>query len=381
MVLPSLLSTIRRHFLRYRPVVEIFIHKKNIIHNYNLYKTTYPKNAIAPVLKSNAYGHGLVEVAKILEPLKPPFIIIDSIFEAYRLRRAGIVSPLLVIGYTLPENIVSSKLKNTEFGITAIETLEYLSKNLKKPVRVQLKFDTGMHRHGIDCAKLQYAHELVQKNKNILVTGIFSHLADPDNTDTTFTQKQISTWNSLTAQCRVLFSAAKHYHLAATFGSAFCAQIDSNLIRLGIGLYGCNTSPHQKNLQQKPALELKTLISSIRTVGAGESVGYGCTFTAKNPTILATIPVGYFEGLDRRLSNNCSIAVGNTPVPIAGRISMNITSLDVTVKPDTKVGDTVTVISSNPTNQNSIIQMAELSKTITYDLLVHIPPHLRRTVI
>lgn len=381
MVLTRLLAKIRQHFFSYQSIAEVFIYKNNIIHNYRAWQNYAPGNMVAPVLKSNAYGHGLVAVAQIVAPLKPPFLILDSIFEARRLRAAGIKTPLLIIGYTAPENILKARIKNAEFAITAIETLEFLSRNAAKPIRLHLKFDTGMHRQGIALDDAPRAKLLVSQNQNLKITGIFSHLADADNSDTTNTQKQISVWNKLVGECRRDYKETRYFHLAATYGTAFAKEIDGNMVRLGIGLYGLSSSIHFKDILQKPALEFKTIITSVRNIGAGERVGYNETFTATKPTVIATIPVGYFEVVDRRLSNVGSVGIDGVYAPIAGRVSMNITSLDVSAIKNPYVGQTVTVIGLDVSAPNSLQFSARLANTITYELAVHIPAHLKRTVV
>lgn len=381
MEISRLLANLRKRFLRYQPVVEIFVYQKSLINNYKIFQKKYPKLHIAPVLKANAYGHGLVEVGRIMDAKRPRFIIIDSIFEALRLRHAGIKSPLLIIGYTWPKNILKSTLKNTQFAITALETLQSIVAEAKKPVYVQLKFDTGMHRQGIPVKEVSNVAHLVNQNKNIHVTGIFSHFSDADNADLTDTNKQILIWNELAKQCRTMFPEATEYHLAATYGAAFSDSIDATLIRLGIGLYGLGTSPYQTDLDLQPALEMVTVISSLRTLPAGEKIGYGGTYTTTKECTIATIPVGYNEGVDRRLSSVGAVYVNENMAPIVGRVSMNITSIDVSNIKNCKMNDPVQVISCQKTAENSLLKMSEQAKAIPYELAVHIPPHLRRTVL
>jgi alanine racemase len=130
----------------------------------------------------------------------------------------------------------------------------------------------------------------------------------------------------------------------------------------------------------RPVLELRSFITSIREIPEGDRIGYNITYTAKRPSRIATVPVGYYEGYDRRLSSVGNMLVQGTPVPVAGRISMNISSIDVTEVPSAKRGDTVVVLSRNREDPNSIEALSQRCGTIPYELLVHIPPHLRRVV-
>ncbi|HYV33940.1 MAG TPA: alanine racemase C-terminal domain-containing protein, partial [Candidatus Limnocylindria bacterium] len=149
---------------------------------------------------------------------------------------------------------------------------------------------------------------------------------------------------------------------------------------LGLGLYGINTSPHQK-LNLQPALEMRSAISSVKTIQPGEKVGYGITFEAQKPMKIATVPVGYNEGMDRRLSNKGFYKVGSTFCPLVGRVSMNMSSIDVTEIPGVKLEDEVVVISSVPTDKNSVESIAQICGCITHEILVHIPKDLRRVII
>lgn len=361
----------------YEPLVEVRISPGAILHNLKIFRELDKKLAIAPVLKSNAYGHGLVEIAKIVDGENIPFLCVDSYFEALILRNEGIRSPILVIGYTPTKNILESRLKDVAFGIVNIEGLRELSE-ADHPAHIHLKIDTGMHRHGISMDEIDEATRLIRANKRIVLEGVYSHLADADTPNSKHTEMQIKNWNSVVEEFKREFPNIRYFHLAATSGVSL-PNIDANALRIGIGLYGFNTSTHELDLQ--PALEMVTRITSTRTLQKGASVGYNATFAVPNEMRVATIPVGYYEGLDRRLSNKGNVLVRNTPCLIVGRVSMNITSFDVSKVPNVKVGDLVTVISNHHEDSNSVQNIARLCETIPYDILVHIPAHLRRVVI
>ncbi len=168
--------------------------------------------------------------------------------------------------------------------------------------------------------------------------------------------------------------------MANTAGAAFAQNIDADVLRLGIGLYGFKFSPHIQ-IGLKPALGMVSIISSIRTLKPGEGVGYNITFTAGHDMKVATVPVGYTEGFDRRLSGTGSFTVDNIACPILGRVSMNITSIDVSDVPNVHLEQKVNLISPNPTDVNSVENIAKICQTIPYEVLVRIPSYLRRVVI
>ncbi|MFH1145669.1 MAG: alanine racemase [bacterium] len=359
-----------------QPLVTITVDKERLLHNLRLFQHY---QAVAPVLKSNAYGHGLVQVAKILDDQQLPFLVVDSLFEARTLRAEGIKAKILVIGFTTVENINKVRLQNVSFTITSYEQLEDLAKNLKRKTAIHLKLDTGMHRQGIMLNDLNHAISLLQQNKNIIVEGICSHLADADSEEETFSMEQIRLWNEAVKELKAVFPTIKYTHLSATAGSFYSKEIDANVMRLGIGLYGINTSL-KTNLDLQPVLEMKTVVSGVRTIQAGEGIGYNLTFKADKQMKIATIPVGYFEGVDRRLSNKGFFMIKGKPCPIVGRVSMNISTADVSDLPDVKMNDDVLVISKERSDLNSVEEIARLCETVPYEILVHIPQHLRRTV-
>lgn len=343
-----------------------------------------PQGHIAPVLKSNAYGHGLIEVAQILENYRSkhpnlteeiPFFCIDSYFEAISLKSKGIETPLLIIGFTRPEDIIFSKLKNISFVITSLEQLQAIN-FCRHPIYIHLKIDTGMNRQGLKQDQINQAIKIIKENRNLKLEGLISHFADADNTDQNFTDRQISIWNKVVENLQKYFSI-KYIHISNTSGHKYTQTINANLSRLGIGLYGFD-----KNVESvKPVLSMKTIITSVKNIDKGESVGYNGTFTASRDMKIATIPVGYYEALDRSLSNKGFVKIGDHFCPIIGRISMNISTIDVSEIMDIKIGDEVLVISNNLADKNSITNISKLTQTIEYENLVHIPQHLKRVIV
>lgn len=384
MSLRTTVRKIKRKLTGYTPLVEVGISKENLLHNLATYQTQYPNLQFAPVLKSNAYGHDLGTIARLLDRQNIAFFMVDSFYEALRLRRAGIRSRILVMGYVRPEDIARSRLPHVDFGITDLEQLRRLVKLAHHPIRVHLKIDTGMHRQGIPVARIAEAEDILKGQTRINVVGIASHFADADGEDEGFTRGQLSAWQSAAKELLLAFPTIEYRHVSATKGVRFSEEAGTNVARLGIGLYGFDTSPaHATPL--RPVLELRSLIASIRDIGVGESVGYNATFTARSPMRIATVPVGYYEGIDRRLSNKGVMLVAGIPCPLVGRISMNMSSIDITNVPDARVGDAVVGISRNPNDMNSVSAITAAVSSSDYQeseyvTLVHIAPHLGRVV-
>lgn len=389
----NILQKIFKPRVRYKSLIEVKISRAAILNNLEFFKKTYPKFQFAPVLKSNAYGHGLVEVAGILDDQSLPFFMVDSFFEALTLRQVFIKTKILILGFVRPEEILKNQLKNISYGIIDLEILKNLAVNANNQINIHLKIDTGMHRQGILIEQIDEAINLIKANKNLILEGVCSHLADADGETDDYTRDQILKWNSVAARFKKEFSYIKYFHLSNTAGVNYYNQIDANVSRLGIGLYGFKVSSRPIPISSgesrdpefreelQPALEMRSIVTSIKTIPAGEKVGYNITYIARRETKVATVPVGYNEGLDRRLSNKGFIKIKGKDCPIVGRISMNMSSVDVTEIRDIKLEDEVIIISSKKTDKNSVANIAKESGQIPYEVLVNIPQHLKRIIV
>lgn len=373
------IQCLKKRLAHHRSLINVFVSSKNIIHNLNQFRNNYPNLEFTPVLKSNAYGHGLIETAEILKKENKPFLAVDSLFEAKKLRNFGISDKILIIGYAFPEEILNSRFKNFSYFIIDLSQLKALSRNNRKRINIHLKIDTGMRRQGIADSELEKAIDLIKGNKKLNLEGICSHLADAGNENSKFTLKQIEKWNNIVKKFKKEFDSIKYFHLSATSGLKYHNKISANMVRLGIGLYGFNQGL-DNNINLKPALSVKTVVTSVRNLRPGDCVGYNTTFKADKNMEIATIPFGYFEGFDHRLSNKGFVKVRNKFCPILGRISMNITSFDVTNIDNIKAGDEVLVISDNPKDKNSVIEISKICNTIPYIVLAGIHSHLKRII-
>lgn len=363
----------------YEPLVTITLDGAALAHNYRTFQSIRPQTYIAPVLKSNAYGHGLVLIARKLNELNPPFFVVDSYYEALILKNEGIQSDVLVLGYIKPENIFRTKEKGVVFTITTFAQLEKISANLKRPTRFHLKVDTGMHRQGIAASELLDAIACINKNKNIVLEGVCSHFADADTPHSDYMDKQIALWNEIRSILTKKFSSIRYTHIEATAGTAWANKVSANVCRVGIGLYGINPASWHR-LLLRPVLTMESVVVGIKQLKQGDCVGYNATYCAPRDMVIATIPVGYYEGIDRRLSNKGCVYINNIECPIVGRVSMNMINVDVSDVPNVQEGDTVEIISTHFDRKNSIVSIANLCETIPYEILVHIPEKIRRVL-
>lgn len=384
MYFPHMWRRLLARFFPNTPLIEVGISKSALLHNLHTYQNAFPDLQIAPVLKSNAYGHDLGLIARTLDSEDIAFFMVDSLYEARRLRSAGARTRIVVMGYVRPEEMATSRLSHIDFAVTDIEQVRTLVSLTRYPIRIHLKIDTGMHRQGIPLSLLPESVTLLKQNSNLTVVGVCSHFADADVANSEQVKMQLVHWKSALAHCLLEFPSIEYRHLSATKGMRFAQEAGTNVARLGIGLYGFDTAPEHDTVLE-PVLELRSIIGELRLIPAGDTVGYNATFTTSRETCVATVPAGYFEGIDRRLSNKGIVQVRGIECPIIGRVSMNMTTIDVTDIPDVAVGDSVTIISRELGAANSVPGIAKAVSDATYReneyvVLVHIPQHLKRVL-
>lgn len=377
-----MLDQIKKRFRhQYQTLNRIEISHSALISNYQYLSSLSKDLKIAPVLKSNAYGHGIVLTAQILDSKGAPFFCVDSLYEAYELYKTKIKTPILIMGYTDPENFKVKKLPFS-YAVWDLKTLEVLNK-YQKGAGIHLKIDTGMHRLGIPISELPLFIKQLKQFPNLRVEGLMSHLASAQNIHNPIFQLQLDNFKKAQYILHQAGTSPQWIHLGASEAilnpeiRKEIAQI-SNLGRAGLALYGI--SPSKTDSKLKPVLQLTSKIVQIKELQRGEKVGYDGIFTAPKNMIIGVLPIGYFDGVDRRLSNIGSVVVGGVECKILGRVSMNITTVDLTQIKNPKLGQEVTVYSSDSQNKNSIKESAKVCQTIPYDLLIHLAPSTKRVV-
>jgi alanine racemase len=361
------------------PLIKVLLSRSALINNLREFQKLSP--AVSPVLKSNAFGHGLAEIASILDTEKLPFFILDSHDEAMMLRSYGFRTPILIIGYTQSRTLNTSTLEDISYTVTSFESLVDLCSNAKFKLKVHLKIDTGMNRQGILPNQIDEVIALIKKSPNVILEGICSHLADADNSNTTFTDNQINIWNELVELFMSKFSTISYYHISNTPGHGHIEKAKSNMSRLGVGLYGLTGNGKvDSTTALRPVMKLVTVVSGIKLIKPNTKVGYNGKFTSTSNMRIATIPVGYGMSFDRRLSDKGCVKIGSSFVKILGRVSMNITIIDIGNIPNIKLDTPVTVISDIESDQNSIINIAKICETIPHDIATSVSPLLYREI-
>lgn len=342
--------------------------------NFSIYKNLLKKNTqIMVMLKADSYGSGTWEIAKTLEGLANYFGVAFTV-EGIQLRKKGILTPIMVMNPDLNSLHLLEKYQ-LEPAIGSFDLLNQLSKfSVSDFLNIHLEIETGMNRLGFSINDLSKIL-LYLKNSKLRLVSIFTHLAAADNPlHDDFTLHQIHTF-----QKAIDFFHSHNYfpfcHCLNTSGIERFPKYQMDMVRLGIGLYGI--SQNQKDVHEIGKMYSK--ITRIHSINKGESVGYDRSYIAQNDMTIATIPVGYADGLKRNLSNGkWSFKIHHNLCPIIGKICMDMTMIDVTNVPNAKVGDEVLIFGEEPLNIN---EMAKAANTIPYECLVSIPPRVKRVFV
>ena len=334
------------------PHTWIEINKSSLLHNIKMYKEVIGSSLLGIVVKSNAYGHGLMEVAKICqESPYADWLLTATLSEALELRKNGITKPILVI-YFIDEDPHKAFEHNIEMMVADHETLEELNaigKKLGKQGKIHLKIDSGMSRFGFSPEEIIPIAKKALTMPGIQINGIYSHLAQAANPDQTFNKEQEATFLNVLKMLEDENIQIPYKHLSNSAGSTVLDNQYTNMVRLGLGAYGWWPSQSNKDIAQtknphfelKPVLTFKTRIFQIRNLEENRFVGYDRTYKTIAPTKIAVLPVGYYDGYDRRLSSKGILLIRGQYAPVIGIIAMTTTIVDITHIPDAQVGDEV----------------------------------------
>lgn len=360
----------------------IEISRSAVMHNYDLLQEV-AKVQPMPVLKSNAYGHGIQKMAEILKGRNFPYACVDGFFEALRIREVS-NQPVLIMGAVPPQNFSRIPYDNYAFTVQDEATIKGLGATRKR-IKIHLDINTGMHRYGIEPHELDQHLALIRAYPYLELEGISSHLADADNVDTSYTDRQVLLFDSLIEKVCAAGFAPSLVHLANVPGCSKVKSRYTTAFRPGIGIYGVNPlssedPKHAKLARLRPALSLKSTITKVRMLKRGDRISYNGTFTAKKAMRIGVLPLGYYEGVPRSLSNVGIVNYGDIDLPIVGRICMNHMMIDLQ-DTDAQVGDTVTVFSSNPSKTNSIANLSLDHYFFSYGLLAKLSPDVRRSIV
>lgn len=349
------------------------------------------KNRVGPdvnvmaVVKANAYGHGAVQCARRLEAEGADWFGVALPEEGLELRRAGIKKPVLCLaGFWKGQAALclEQRLTPVVYRVEALDELNRAAHERNVVTDVHLKIDTGMGRLGVRFDQLDSFMDRLREFQNIRVDGLMTHFAAADEPRCgPLTSEQIHRFQTALNLLRERGYNPTHQHLANSAGIFAQPAAHGTMVRPGGVLYGVwrdILDPQHQVEPLRPVMSLHSRISLLKWVPAGETVGYGCTFEAASPTLVATIPVGYDDGYMRALSNRGGAIVRGTYVTVIGRISMDLTIIDVTNVPDVSVNDEVVLLGSSGELSISAEEIAKLAGTLSYEVTCGIGPRVPR---
>lgn len=365
----------------------IEINKQNLIDNYASFVTSLGKDHCIPIIKSNAYGHGLKEVFECLASEDPSWLGVNYLFEAETLRSLGYKNNILIVGPLLPEDLEKAYKLNVDFFLGSKSLLNAWIK-AKNKAKAHIKFDTGMSRQGFSPDEAKDLSLLLKPHKKNLI-GICTHLSNVEDVlKHEYAEKQLQSFNKARDHFKDFSLIA---HAASSASSLLLEHSHFEMSRIGISLFGQWPSEatrlsylHTFNqlTELKPVLSWHTVVMNKKTVKKNQFIGYGCTYKARQDMTIAVLPVGYYEGYPRLTGEHQSyVLLKGERCPIVGRICMNMLMVDISHISETEEGDTVTLIGEDRNETISASDIAGWAETIHYEILTNLNSLIPRRIV
>ena len=377
-------------------LVRAEIDLKAIAHNIKeLRRITHPDARLMGVVKANGYGHGAIEVARCTLQNGAAVLGVARIEEGVQIREAGIEVPILIFGYTLPErtpDLFEYDLTQTVYTYASAQVLSRTATSLKKKIKIHLKIDTGMGRLGLLPQDFQGDNSVALNADAIQETlaiaslggleleGIFTHFATADSAEKTYAEDQLDLFMIFLDRLRKAGLEPRVRHAANSAALIDMPQSHLDMVRPGIASYGLHPSDevNKKHVSLKPAMALKARIIHLKKVPAGFAVSYGSTHRTPTATTIATIPIGYADGLNRLLSSSGRMLVHGQRAPIIGRVCMDLTMLDVGHIENVRMDDEVVIFGQQGNGSITVDEIASSLNTINYEIVSTITARVPR---
>ncbi len=346
------------------------------------------------VVKSNAYGHGMIEVARVAADASADWLCVNNVDEGVALREAGLTLPILVMGY-VPldglDEVVDNTLQPIVYNLETLERLDAIASSRGSNVGVHMKIETGTHRQGILERDVPEFVARLRGARALTLAGVTTHFANiEDTTSYDYATSQMAVFSRVADVIATLHPVPFLRHNACSAAALLFNRTHLDLVRVGISLYGLWPSKEtyvsclergKPSLDLKPVMAWKTRIAQVKQVPEGEYVGYGCAWRATRTTRIAVLPVGYYEGYDRELSGLAHVLVRGKRAPVRGRVCMNMCMVDVTDIPGAGLEDEVTLLGRQGDERITAEQLAAWRGTIAYEIVARIHPSLPRVVV
>ncbi|HLO01521.1 MAG TPA: alanine racemase [Symbiobacteriaceae bacterium] len=346
--------------------------------NVQTLKACAPNSMLMAVVKANAYGHGVVQVAKAAVQAGAEWLGVASVEEGMELRRAGITTPCLILGHVQPgqaDNTLLYDLRPTVYQMEVVQECSKWARAYRRKMALHVKVDTGMGRVGLPPEQVVAFIKQVNSLPMLEVEGLFTHFAVADEPENPMTGAQISRYNQVLADLEAEGIQIPIRHTCNSAGIMIHPSGHYDMVRAGIAMYGMPPDPQVKwPVELKPALTWKTRISFLKEVEAGAPLSYGGTYRPTERERIAVLPVGYADGLSRNLSNRGVLLVNDHPCPIVGRVCMDQTLIRIPDGVEAQVGDDVIIIGpGQPAHA-----LAQMLGTINYEIVCDIGPRVPR---
>ena len=332
-----------------------------------------PGQRVIALLKADAYGHGAVELARRCTPEKVAMIGVALLEEALQLRDAGIALPILVLGPLSATQVRTALERDITLGVPGPEELEIVAAVAQeRDVHIHLKLDSGMGRMGAIETELPRVVELIRSAPRLRVDALYTHFANASDPRDPFTEYQVARFNTLVETLRQAGVTAPQHH-AANSAATMRGIAPGDYVRTGIALYGAEPLDVDSP-RLEPLMRWRTAIARLKELPPGHAVGYGTTFVTKRASVVATLPVGYADGYNRRLSNCGEVLVRGQRAPVVGRVSMDLTTIDVTDVEGVSPGDEVVLLGDGITAE----ELAAKLDTISYEVFCNVSARVPR---
>ncbi|HEV7678786.1 MAG TPA: alanine racemase [Candidatus Dormibacteraeota bacterium] len=340
--------------------------------------------AVMAMVKAQAYGHGGPPAAQALLDGGATWLGVALPAEALELRRAGIEAPILVVGWSHPDThrpMVEAAIDITVSDPASVGAVTAAARQAGRPARVHLKVETGMNRQGIDPTAVPgvLGHVAAQQ-RQLQLTGVFTHLADADGADPAHAEMQYARFLATVAVAQQVAGEPFLVHAANSAAALRFPHMRHDLVRPGIALYGYSP-PNCPALEVEPAMTVRALVTHVHTVPKGEYVGYGCTWRAERDTRVATVAAGYADGVHRAQSNRGAVVLRGVRCPIVGRVSMDQVSVDVSALDGVEPGEGVIMVGGNGPDRMGADEVAAVEDTISYEVLCAVSARVPRRFI
>jgi len=372
----------------------IEISKNNLLHNLEQFKKLVGEQIkIMGVVKANAYGHGLIEVAGVISD-KVDWFGVDSLSEALKLRQAAIKKPILILGYTELKDLKEAVKNNISLTVYNKETIEKLGKipihNPNLNPKIHIKIETGTTRQGVLENEILDFVKFVKQYPSIEIHGLSTHYANiEDTTDSSFAMVQLETFSRVTEILKKENVSVSLRHTACSAATILFPETRFDMVRLGISMYGLWSSKETKavaknknlELDLRPVLTWKTIVAQIKNLSAGTPVGYGLSERVSRDSKIVVLPIGYYDGYDRKLGNVGNVLIRGKRCKVLGRVCMNMIIVDVTDVEKIELEDEAVLLGRQGKEEISAEDLAGKIGTINYEAVTRINPLISRSVI